>query len=173
MINYAKVYADALAQVCCPGEQVVDVISATYTTGRERDSGEKNTVTFDPIHGLSVEAWNDAAAEAIGGLTLDLRRGRQAGELAKAADSTSAFLVLTTQRLLMLESLQSSAETTVSWSTELRDVAVLRHDPRLPLELGRLLVGFMDGSLVRLWAGILLPFAARRFAASYDNDVRH
>lgn len=172
MINYAKLFADELAGVCRAGEEVVDVLSAMYHDGREKRSRETNTVTFDPLNGLSVASWDDAALEAIGGLTLDVRRGQQAGDLAEAAADPMGYLVLTTGRLLVIDALNGGTTPRVLWSTELTSVAVLTHDPRLPLELGRILVGFLDGSMVRLWAGAVSPFAARRFAASFDEAVR-
>lgn len=104
MINYAKIYAAELQALCDDGESIVDVISAMYHGGRERTPAESNTVTFDPINGLDVEKWNEVAGGAITGQTLDLRRGRQAAELARVAEASS-FLVLTTQRLLVVAKL--------------------------------------------------------------------
>lgn len=171
MLPYAKIYADELAGLCHPGEEAVDAISVMYNAGREKQSGETNAVTFDPLNGLSVDAWNNAATRAIGGLTLDLRRGRHAAGLASAAASTTIFLVVTTHRLLVVDGISDGAPRVV-WGADLSSVAVLRHDPRLPLEVGRMLVGFIDGSLVRLWAGLVSPFAARRFARSFARVVR-
>lgn len=171
MINYAKIHAGELHRICRDGENVVDVISAMYSSGRERTQKETNTITFDPLNGLSVESWDDAALEAIGGLTLDVRRGTLGRELAEAAGNPMGFLVLTTQRLLVIDGLQMGTPPMVTWSTDRGSVAVLRHDPRFPLELGRLLVGFLDGSMVRLRAGVLSPVAARRFVASFSGTT--
>lgn len=169
MLSYAKIYADELAELCAPGETAVDAISVMYNSGLEQHPDETNAMTFDPLNGLSVDSWDDAATSAIGGLTLDVRRGHLAGELAEAAASASVHLAVTSQRILVVDGLSGGADPRNVWSSALGDVAVLRHDPRLPLEVGRMLVGFTDGSLVRLWAGIFLPFTARRFAASFAS----
>lgn len=170
MIKYAKIYATELQPLCQEGEEIVDVISAMYNTGREREPDESNTVSFDPINGLDVERWNRAAERGIGGLTLDLLRGRQAAELARTVEASS-FLVLTTRRFLVIDKLQGGGAASLKWSTGRDDIAAITHDPRLPLELGRLRLDFADGSMVRLWTGVLLPFAARRFAASFRRPA--
>ena len=171
MIRYMQVFAEELGRICRGGEEILEAISAMYSPGRETTAGDVNTVTFDPINGLSVEAWNAAALQAIGGLTLDVRRGRQARHLADAASNPLGYLVLSTERLMVIDGLANSVTPRVTWSTELGSVAVLRHDPRVPLEMGRLLVGFLDGSLVRLRAGLLLPLAAPRLAASFHDTT--
>ena len=147
MLSYAKIYADELAELCAPGETAGDVISVMCNSGRERHADETQAVDFDPLNGL-------------------------AGELAAAATSASVFLAVTDRRILVVDGLSGGADPRPVWSCALGDVAVLRHDPRLPLAVGRMLVGFTDGSLVRLWAGIFLPFAARRFAASFAAITR-
>lgn len=169
VINYTKIYATQLAGMCHAGEQMVDVASVMYNSGRERLPNETSLVSFDVIEGLSVDAWEDAALEAIQGLTLDVRRGHMAAAMSEAASSVSAYIALTTRRLIVLEGLQPGQEPRVLFSAGLDDVAVLTHDPRFPLEMGRILVGFRDGSLVRLWMGVLNPFAARRFSASFKR----
>lgn len=169
MINYTKIHASQLAKVCRSGERMVDVGSAMYNSGRERHPHEVNNVTFDHLNGLSVDAWENAAVQAIQGLTLDVRRGRMAAEMAEAASGASSFIAVTTERLLILDGLSDPEGPHIGFSARLSDVAVLKHDPRLPLEIGRILVGFRDGSLMRLWMGLVLPVAARRFAASFTR----
>lgn len=169
MIDYARIYAAQLAELLGPDERAVDAISVDYTSGRERTPDEgPNTVTFDIFNGLSVTAWEDAAVQAIGGLTLDTRGGPMAGRLAKAA-RLAPFLVLTERRLLVVDELGDVDRQAVTWAVPLEQVAVVRHDPRPPVELGRILVAFDDSSLVRLRAGLLLPFAARRFAKAFSE----
>lgn len=171
MIEYARIYAAQLAELLGPGERALDAISVDYAAGRERLAGEDtDTVTFDIFNGLSVTAWEDAAEQAIGGMTLDTRGGAMAGRLAKAA-RLAPFLALTERRLLVVDELGDLERQTLTWAVPLEHVAVVKHDPRPPVDLGRILVAFDDSSLVRLRAGLLLPFAARRFSRAF-SDLR-
>ena len=100
------------------------------------------------------------------GATLDTRGGPLAGMLAKAARLTP-YLVLTEHRLLVVDELGDVEKQAVTWAVPLERVTAIRHDPKPPVELGRILVVFDDSSQVRLRAGLLLPFAARRFAKAF------
>lgn len=167
MIAYARLYAAELEELLGGSERALDAISVDYAAGRERTPHDgPNEASFDVFGGLSVSAWDDAALQAIAGMTLDTRGGPMAGRLAKAARLTP-WLVLTEQRLLVVDDLGDPERQAVTWSVPLEHVSVVRHDPKLPVELGRLLVAFDDSSLVRLRAGLLLPFAARRFSRAF------
>lgn len=171
MIDYARLYAAQLAELLGRDERALDAIAVDYAAGRERAPDERTGgVTFDIFNGLSVQAWEDAAEQAIGGLTLDTRGGPLAGQLAKAA-RLMPFLVLTNQRLLVVDDLGDPERQSLTWVVPLEHVAVVKHDPRLPVDMGRILVAFDDSSLVRLRAGLLLPIAARRFAKAF-SDLR-
>ncbi|MEO7588008.1 MAG: hypothetical protein ABIS84_08270 [Arachnia sp.] len=171
MLNYAKIYADELGGLCQPGEEIVDIISALYNPGREVEPDESKTASFDPINGLDVSAWNDAAEKLVGGVTLDTRRGHEAADMARSFLSGSN-LVLTTRNLMVVGNVSSDTTPDVSWEGTLESIAAITHDPRFPLELGRLRVDFADGSMVRLWGGLVLPFAARRFVTSFGRTTR-
>lgn len=169
MIDYARIYATQLAELLGPREQALDAISVDYAAGRERTPEDvPGSVTFDIFNGVSVTAWEEAAEQAIGGMTLDTRGGPMAGRLAKAA-RLAPFLVLTEQRLLLVDELGDLERQAVTWAVPLEHVAVVKHDPRPPVALGRLLVAFDDSSLVRLRAGLLLPIAARRFSRAFAD----
>ncbi|RMB62295.1 hypothetical protein [Tessaracoccus antarcticus] len=169
MISFRKIFADELGRLCPAGEEVVDVISAQYHPGLEREPDESNTVTFDPINGLNVSSWNDSAEQLVGGLTLDTRRGHQAVGLARAF-MTGSNLVLTTRRLLVIGHVSSDTTPEVAWEGPLSSIEAITHDPRFPLELCRIRVNCADGSMVRLWCGVL-PWAARRFVASFVSTA--
>lgn len=140
MIDYARIYAAQLLELLGPSERAVDAISVDYAAGRERPDDDHP----------------------------DSGAGSMAGMLAKAARLTP-FLVLTERRLLVVDELGDPERQAVTWAVPLELVAVVRHDPRPPVDLGRILVGFDDSSLVRLRAGLLLPFAARRFARAFAD----
>lgn len=167
MFNRAKLFADELAGVCRDGEEVVELLAVQYHSGRERRSDDPRSWSIG-IDGLDVDSWHHAIELMIGGLTLDLRQGRQAADLVAGLEKGSELL-LTTQRLLVIDFIWSDRVPTVFWSTGFEDIASIRHSPRLPMELGRTRVDFTDGSMVRFWAGFFLPFAARRFAAAFRS----
>ena len=171
MISFRKIFADELGGLCQPGEEVVDVITALYHPGRELAPDESRTVTFDPINGLSVSAWNNSIEKLIGGATLDTRRGQRAADMARSFMSGSN-LVLTTQNLMVIGPVSSDTTPEIFWEAPLHSIAAITHDPRFPLELGRIRVDFPDGSVVRLWAGMLLPLSARRFVAAFSATAR-
>ena len=60
MLNYLSIYADGLASLCGPGEQALALLTVQYAPGEERVGPRESSVTFDPLGGLSVSAWEDA-----------------------------------------------------------------------------------------------------------------
>lgn len=160
-------YAEELGRLCLAGEEIVDMISVQYTRGRERRTSDTNRVSFSLPEGLSVESWNERAGQLIIGLSLDLRRGEQAEELAQACKRGASFLALTSQRLLAVDRITGSDEFVVFWSADLATVERISHSPMWLFQWGRIRVSFTDGSTVRLMAGLVVPLATMRMAASF------
>jgi len=160
MLDYLSIYADELAALCGPGEQALALLTVQYAPGEERVGPRESSVTFDPLGGLSVSAWDDAAGAAVQGVTLHGEPGCMAAQVKSALEGPSTDLVATNQRLLLVEDL-GGEPTLPSWGISIRDVAITP-DPRWN-QRGRIALRFRDGSLIRLVAGYLSGRKARRF----------
>lgn len=165
VIDYVKLYAGELTRHCRSGESVLAALPVSYHPGDEQVGPQGASVSFE-VDGLDVRSWNDAATRAIGGLTLSAPRGGQAVGLARAT-SGHPYLLLTTQRLAVLDKLGGSESSRLVWETELTGIATIAHDPHWLLQWGRILIGFTDGSAVRLMAGTVSAAHATRLARAY------
>ncbi len=162
---YAKIYADEFAQLCHDDERLIDAISVQYASGLEITGTEDNRVSITLLDGVDAPVVDRLIQRSILGKTLDVSQGSQASLLASRVDVMS-FLALTTKRLFIVDDLHQDTRR-VTWTADLDDVQSLRCSPHLMLGLGRIRVGFDDGSMVRLRAGMLVPIAAIRFTAAF------
>lgn len=160
MLDYLSIYADELAALCAPGEQALALLTVQYAPGEEHVGPRASSVTFDPLDGLSVSAWDDAAGAAVTGITLRGEPGCMAAHVKSALGGPSSELVATNQRVFLVDEL-GGKPTRPSWSISIRDVAITP-DPRWN-QRGRITLRFRDGSLLRLVAGYLSGRKARRF----------
>ena len=160
-MDSARLYSAQIAAVLDPGEVCLAALLCQYAPGEEHTRPVDDTVTFDPLNGLSVPAWERAAGAAIGGVTLVGAPGSSASGLVGAM--TRADHLILTDRRLAAASL--GAEPALSWWTPRAAVAQVRVDPR-QLQRGRLRIVFADGSMARVLAGLLLNTEARRFEAA-------
>lgn len=170
MLDPIRLYADKLQTVSLPGESVVALAGVTYVPGNETMAPPSHTVDFDPLNGLHVSRWNEAAERGIVGSTLHGARGSLAASLRERVDAM-CDLAVTSQRLLVLDSLAGTDPVRVVWECPLGAVAELRHDPKWNQQ-GRLLVGFRDGSAVRLVAGFFLGGKAKRLSTAFASAAR-
>ena len=171
MLDPARVYATEFANLCVPGEEVVAALSFTYHPGQELTAERTDDrVSFDPLNGLDVPRWNRATERFVGGVTLDVRRGSDAGSLVAAdrADLAMTTLVLTGTRLFVAKHKANEAPS-LGWERRRDEVAEIVWSPRL-FQFGRIELQFRDGSIVRLMAGLLSPLAARRFVRTREQS---
>lgn len=160
MLDYLSIYADELAALCAPGEQALALLTVQYAPGEERVGPRASSVTFDPLGGLSVSAWEDAVGSAVQGVTLHGEPGCMAAQVKSALEGPSTDLVATNQRVFLVDGL-GGKPVRPSWASGIHDVAI-RPDPRWN-QRGRIALRFRDGSLIRLVAGYFSGRKARRF----------
>lgn len=160
MLDYLSIYADELAALCGPGEQAIALLTVQYAPGEERVGPRESSVTFDPLGGLSVSAWDDAAGAAVTGVTLRGEPGCMAAQVKSALGGPSSELVATNQRVFLVDEL-GGRPVRPSWASGIHDVAITP-DPRWN-QRGRIALRFRDGSLIRLVAGYFSGRKARRF----------
>lgn len=166
MFNDLSVFADNISAGLEPGEQALFAGLAHYTHGHEELGREDRSVSFDPLNGVQWEPAEAAAERLVGGTTLVGFPGCLAQRLAAAA---TEHLVLTDQRLLA--GTYGDGPLRTQWQTPRTQVAEVAHRPRL-LQFGRVEVGFVDGSVVRLMLGMLSPRPARRLVAAFEQSSR-
>lgn len=167
MIDYVKLYADDLARHCQDGEHVLAATPVTYHPGDEQVGPQDKSISFD-LNGLDVPAWNDAATRAIGGRTLISPPDGAAVGLARAT-SGHVHLLLTTRRLAVLDKLGHTEGSRVLWESDRSRVATVAHDPHWLFQWGRVMVGFADGSVVRLMAGLVSAGHAKRLERAFSQ----
>ena len=147
-----------------PGESLKAAATAMYAPGVEDTGAESGGVTFDPINGLDVSAWNRSAGVAISGVTLSGPPTSTAATIIQAFKGNDT-LVVTSHRVLVMD-FRPPEVITVKGEWPRADIADIAWDPRL-FQHGRLRIVAADGSLVRLMCGLLLPGAAKRLAAAW------
>lgn len=165
MMDYLNLYRSELEALCMPGETPIALNAVMYMQGKE-EVGNMSSITFDPINGLDVSRWNDAADKFVGGTSLIAPNGGMALGMHRVLDG-SMELMLTNLRLVLIKgTLGSPKGLQVVWACNLNDVANIQHQPRLT-QRGRLLIQFVDGSAIRLMAGFISGKKARAFAYSF------
>ena len=164
-MDSAQIYSEQIATLVEPGEAALAALMCQYAHGEERTGPADDTVTFDPLNGLSVPAWERAAGEAIMGVTLVGTPGSLAHRLMDAM-ADADHLIWTDRRLLAAD-LGNPA--TLAWAVPRDQVAEVRVDARM-LQQGRIRVVFADGSMLRLLAGMLFAGEAHRFAAAVHGE---
>ncbi|SHJ15580.1 hypothetical protein SAMN02745244_01846 [Tessaracoccus bendigoensis DSM 12906] len=160
-----RLYSDEIAPLLAAGEQLACAVTVSYFAGEER-SAPVTGVTFDPLNGLDVGAWNAAAERMVGGVSLIGAPGSMGHAL---RDAFGAFngganhLLLTGGRLMAAE--LTSEKGRVVWQSDRSALAGVRHQPRA-LQRGRVVLGFSDGSVLALLAGMFFAGEARRLVAA-------
>lgn len=151
MIDHVRVFAEDIAAGLDPGEKALFAGQAHYTHGHEDLGRIDRSVSFDPLNGVQWEPANSAVERLVGGTTLIGYPGCLAQRLAAAAHTN---LVLTDQRLLVGS--YGDGPLRVEWAAPRTDLVEIAHRPRF-LQVGRVEVGFADGSVVRLMLGMVFP----------------
>lgn len=163
-------FVDDVQALCDPGERVVDLATVQYAPGEERLGPREEVVTFDPINGLTVSRWDDGVAAGLQGRTLLGFPGCSAQEFVESLSDADCTLVVTDRRLLVVHGLVEGAAR-VAHAIPLDDVSQFAHDPFWN-QRGRMVLGFVDGSLLRLHAGYLFAGRARRLVDAVHRSVR-
>lgn len=163
MFDALKLYADEIAGVAEPGEHPLGTLTITYVAGEEAVGPQMTYIQADPLHGFEVAAWDTGVERMISGRTLEGNPASLAVSLARAVDSKTLDLVITNQRLWLLEGLASSDPLRIIWCCPHSALRRVERDPFWN-QRGRLAVTFCDGSSVRLMGGYLFSGKTRRFA---------
>lgn len=161
----ARLYDAEIASLLGPGERLACAVTASYFAGEERGEPVPG-VSFDPINGLDVAAWNAAAERLVAGVSLSGAPGSLARGLRGAFDALQGganHLLLTDARLVAAD--LGSARACVVWQVPRHVLAGVRLKPRL-LQRGRVAVGFTDGSVLCLVTGMLTAGEAKRLVAA-------
>lgn len=169
MIDSLRLYGDQFAALF-PGEPVLAALTVAYQPGEELVGPQPpNSIAFDIVSGLQVDAWNRGLERLLGGRTLVAQPGQEATRLVAAA-AGHPELVLTSTRLAAVDDLISGPGRVV-WSCPRHLVTRLRHDP-VWNQRGRMTLTFADGSLARIHAGYLFAGTAKRFVAAFEQGRR-
>lgn len=172
MFDYFKVFYDNWLALCGPGEQPLALLMVQYSPGHEQLGQPRDGVHFDPLNGLQVDRWERGLERFMGGDTLYAPGGGgRALELRREA-SGMPHLLLTNQRLVVVHGQPSRPEEMrATWWCPLAEIATMRVSPRF-LQAGRIFVGFVDGSAIRLMGGMVSARKARRFADAFHSTTR-
>lgn len=179
MLNRMTIYADHIARILAPGERPTVAAGVDYLMpGYEDDGhapipkpglGERIIDTLLGVGGIWVNP--DTLDRFFCGCSYRGRFGMLAAGLKDALDSsTMPDLLITDQRLILLKDLHDEVPV-ILWQCPLGAIAAVASAPR-PLQHGRIIVSFQDGSFIALIAGVLLRRRAKRIVAGWRAVVR-
>lgn len=168
MFDYLKLYREELSALCGPGEWPLALAKVTYVQGHEDIGRRGPSVSFDPIVGLDVRSWNEAADKAIGGTSLIAPRGGMAVSLHRVAMNMPELLLTTAQLMAIAGTLGRAQKMKIAWRCTLDDIDAISHQPRFA-QRGRLYIRFTDDSAIRLMAGMLSAKKARALVEAFHQ----
>ena len=157
------IYADEIAAMLEPGESALVAVSATYLAGQVVAGPQTSHVTFDPVNGLDVDAWNRAAERAVSGVTLVGGPGSLAEQVVRSFGQAN-HLVLTDRRLVLAE--LSPSTSALRGALPRSAVVGMRVDPRF-LQRGRIRLDLAEGSMALLICWMFRATAAHRLVAVF------
>lgn len=164
-MDSAKLYAEAIAPLLAPGERLLSATMVTYFAGEERVGEEPGGIDFDPLLGLVVPAWEAAMQRALTGVSLMGRPGSLAHRLLDAM-SWGNHIVVTDARILVADLGDTGS---LAWEAPRSIVVHAAVTPRL-LQRGRVTLGFSDGSVLRVMAGMFFAKQARSMVAALTGS---
>jgi len=176
MLDRMKIYADHIARILAPEEHPTVAAGVDYLiSGYEDDGhapipkpglGERIIDTLLGVGGIWVDP--DKLDRFFFGCSYRGRFGMLAAGLKDVIDGSDLAvpdLLITDQRLILLKDLSDEVPV-ILWQCPLGAVAAVASAPR-PLQHGRIIVSFQDGSFIALIAGILLRRRAKRIVAGW------
>lgn len=157
-MDSAQVYSAELAPLLLEGERLACAVMVTYVSGQELGMPLPG-ISFDPVNGLSVGAWDAAAERLVGGVSLSGAPGSLARVFRDAIDGDANHVILTDRRVIAAYLGPREGRTLWQGARELLVGVTLK--PRL-LQRGRVALGFVDGSVLCLMAGAFSQREAKR-----------
>lgn len=176
MFDDLKIYGDRLLPLLQPGERPVAMLMMDYFPGEEHFGQPVEhgwSIEFDLMQGFHHHAWDHLPDRFISGVTLIAPGGQGLAVSLPPALSATVQVVLTSERMFVLHGIVQNEPLTITWQCRLSDIAFLGHDPRWPLARGRVAIGFVDGSAVRLIAGTIFAKRAKQLANAFAEVRRH
>jgi hypothetical protein len=192
-MNYTKIYRTDIARLLDPGDQVLVIVpyrlahgaAAIEWTSEEAGHGSRyiprrlrdrvadtqepgGRSLLDRILGIFSPNWswnNIDWDKVIGGTSVTGRSDSPAGRLYTATrEGVSLFGVVTAQRFAVVRNIATDRFEPVAEVSRAQVVSARRRGK--PLQRGRVVIGFADGSHIAVSSGILFTGQARRLVTA-------